>query len=272
MNAPSQSASDIRRAAEAQQAEGALLRRRVIIGRAEATPLTLGELLRLCAAWLDADEPRVILNINAHAVVLAAEDATFRQALRQADVVFCDGAGVWLAARWLGTPLPERFTPPDWIERLAQLCAARGQSVFLLGATPESVARAAAALCQRAPGVIVHTHHGYFDKQGADNEAVIAQINAARPGALLVGFGMPPQERWIMENRERLRVPLILSVGALFDYLGGAKPRGPRWLTDRGLERLCRLISEPRRLWRRYLLGLPRFAWIVLRQKVKSQR
>lgn len=256
--------------AGAQRAEAEHWQQRVAIGRAEVTPLTLRELLRLCHAWLDEDAPRVILYVNAHAVVLAEQDAAFRDALRQADAVFCDGAGVWLAARWLGTPLPERFTPPDWIDRLAHLCAARGRAMFLLGATAESVARAAAALRARAPELMTHTHHGYFDKHGAENEAVVARINAAQPGALLVGFGMPLQERWILENRQRLRVPLILSVGALFDYLGGSKPRGPRWLTDHGFEWLCRLLSEPRRLWRRYLLGLPRFAWIVLRQKVRS--
>jgi len=96
---------------------------------------------------------------------------------------------------------------------------------------------------------------------------VIAQINAVRPGALLVGFGMPAQELWITAHRGRLNATLLLAVGGLFDYLSGVKRRGPRWLTDRGFEWLCRLLSEPRRLGRRYLLGLPRFAWIVARQK-----
>jgi len=240
---------------------------RARVGATCVHAMTLDGLLEYCAAALHTGTQRVLLYSNAHAVVLAEANADFRAALAAADVVFCDGVGVWLAARWLGAPLPARFTPPDWADRLGRVCAAAGRPVFLLGGAAEAVAGAAAVLRRMVPGLDVHTHHGYFDKAGPENEAVIAQVNAIRPGALLVGFGMPAQELWITAHRARLNASLLLAVGGMFDYLGGAKPRGPRWLTDRGLEWLCRLVSEPRRLWRRYLLGLPRFAWIVARQK-----
>lgn len=244
---------------------------RISVGQTEIDRLTLDGLLARCADALAANRQTIILNVNAYAVTLAEQNGGFRRALCEADAVFCDGAGVWLAARWLGTPLPERFTPPDWISRLGRLCAASGRSLFLLGSTEEAVTRAAQALRAQVPGLVVHAHHGYFEKQGTDNDAVLAQINAARPGALLVGFGMPLQELWITENRARLNATLILAVGGMFDYLGGLKPRGPRWLTDHGFEWLCRLVSEPRRLWRRYLIGLPHFARIVLRQKLRQR-
>jgi len=237
------------------------------VGATRVHAITLDELLEYCAVMLSRNSQAVILNVNAHAVVLAEADAGFRAALAAAEVVFCDGVGVWLAARWLGAPLPARFTPPDWADRLGRVCAAAGRPLFLLGGTAEAVARAGAALRRMVPGLAVHTHHGYFDKAGPENEAVIAQINAVRPGALLVGFGMPAQELWITAHRGRLNANLLVAVGGMFDYLGGSKRRGPRWLTDRGFEWLCRLLSEPRRLGRRYLLGLPRFAWIVARQK-----
>ena len=240
---------------------------RTRVGATRVHAMTLDGLLEYCAAALHTGTQRVLLYSNAHAVVLAEANADFRAALAAADVVFCDGVGVWLAARWLGAPLPARFTPPDWADRLGRVCAAAGRPLFLLGGTAEAVARAGAALRRMVPGLEVHTHHGYFDKAGPENEAVIAQINAVRPGALLVGFGMPAQELWITAHRTRLNATLLLAVGGLFDYLSGVKRRGPRWLTDRGFEWLCRLLSEPRRLGRRYLLGLPRFAWIVARQK-----
>lgn len=244
----------------------------VAIGQAVVHPLTLEQLLAACDEALVSGRSMVILNVNAHAVVLAEVHLAFRQALRRADWVFCDGMGVWLAARWLGTPLPARFTPPDWIHQLGEICLAHGRSMFLLGGTEQSVVRAADALRRRVPGLSVRAHHGYFDKTGAENEKVIAQVNAVHPGALLVGFGMPLQELWIIENRARLNATIFLAVGGLFDYLGGMKPRCPRWLTDHGFEWLCRLFTEPRRLWRRYALGLPHFAWIVLRQKIRSQK
>ncbi len=244
----------------------------VTIGQAIVDPITLETLLDHCDESLATGEQQVLLCVNAQAVVLAEHNAAFRDALRQADWVFCDGMGVWLAARWLRTPLPARFTPTDWIEQLCQLCAKHNRSIFLLGGIQKSVLGAAENLRQRVQGLVVHTHRGHFELQGPENEAVVAQINAAQPGVLLVGFGMPLQELWITENRGRLNAKVILAVGGLFDYLSGIQRRGPRWLTDRGLEWLYRLISHPRRLWRRYLLGLPRFGWIVLRQKIGQQR
>ncbi len=247
-----------------------LLPERVRVGATAVTPLRLEALLTWLAERLASHQQCAVLYVNAHAVVLAEMDADFRRALAAAEVVFCDGVGVWLAARWLGAPLPERFTPPDWVDRLGRLCAAHGRSVFMLGGTHDAVSRAAAALRKCVPGLEVHAHHGYFDKSGPENERMIAAINAAQPGALLVGFGMPAQELWITAHRARLKATLILAVGGMFDYLGGSKTRGPRWLTDHGFEWLWRLATEPRRLWRRYVLGLPRFAWIVLRQKKRA--
>ena len=116
---------------------------------------------------------------------------------------------------------------------------------------------------------IAGAQHGYFDKSpdSVENEAVLQAINATRPDILLVGLGMPLQERWLMENWDRIEAKVALPVGALFDYLAGEFPRAPRWMTDHGLEWLGRLIIEPRRLWRRYLLGNPRFLWQVLKQR-----
>jgi N-acetylglucosaminyldiphosphoundecaprenol N-acetyl-beta-D-mannosaminyltransferase len=97
---------------------------------------------------------------------------------------------------------------------------------------------------------------------------VLQAINATSPDILLVGLGMPIQERWLMENWGFVKAKVALPVGALFDYLAGEIPRAPHWMTDHGLEWLGRLIVEPRRLWRRYLLGNPRFLWLVLKQRL----
>ncbi len=125
-------------------------------------------------------------------------------------------------------------------------------------------------LRERYPDLeISGVHHGYFDHSagGAASEEVVEEINASAPDILLVGLGMPLQERWLMENIDRLDVGVALTGGAVFDYASGRLRRGPRLLTDNGFEWLARLLLEPRRLWRRYLLGNPLFLLRVLRQR-----
>jgi N-acetylglucosaminyldiphosphoundecaprenol N-acetyl-beta-D-mannosaminyltransferase len=191
--------------------------------------------------------------------------------LNSAEIVFCDGAGVVLGARILGNHIPQRITYADWTWQLAEFAEPRGFTLFFLGARPGVADKAAANLKARYPDLrIVGTHHGYFDKTpgSAENEAVIEQINTVRPNILIVGFGMPLQERWLMENWDRIDANVALTGGAVFDYVSGELQRAPRWMTDNGLEWLGRLLIEPRRLWRRYLIGNPLFLWRVLKQRL----
>jgi N-acetylglucosaminyldiphosphoundecaprenol N-acetyl-beta-D-mannosaminyltransferase len=147
--------------------------------------------------------------------------------------------------------------------------AGRGYRIFLLGTEQVIVERAAERLRVRFPGLEVAAHHGFFDLDGAENAAVLERIAAFAPHVVLVGMGMPRQERWIARNAPALEANVTMSVGALFDYLAERVARGPRWLTDNGFEWVCRLWYEPRRLWRRYLLGNPRFLWLIARQRLR---
>lgn len=229
-------------------------------------PLRRDETVALIGRALERREPLTVMYANAHAIVMAQDDPTFRGDLRTADIVFCDGVGAWLGTCFLGEPLPERYTPPDWIEEVAALAARGGHRLFLLGAAPGVAERAAAELRGRFPALEVGAHHGYLDEAAAAASAGRA-LRDFRPDILLVGMGMPRQERWIIDHAGRHGATVTMAVGALFDYLAGETPRGPRWLTDRGLEWLARLWYEPKRLARRYLLGLPRFAWLLLRAR-----
>jgi N-acetylglucosaminyldiphosphoundecaprenol N-acetyl-beta-D-mannosaminyltransferase len=180
--------------------------------------------------------------------------------------VFCDGFGVKWGARLAGQPPPQRYTPPDWIDPLCGACAQRGLSLFLLGDKAGTVEKAAHTLQARHAGLrIAGWQHGFFDKRaGAENDAVIRAINAAQPDVLLVGFGQPAQELWLDANWAALEAPVAMTVGALFSYVAGDVRRAPRWMTEHGLEWLGRLLIEPRRLWQRYLIGLPVFFARVL--------
>lgn len=111
-------------------------------------------------------------------------------------------------------------------------------------------------------------HHGYFEKTGVENEQVVRRINHFAPDILFVGFGMPLQERWILANRERLNTRVFLPLGACLDFYVGDVWRGPKWLTNHGLEWLTRLLTEPRRLWPRYLIGNAQFLGRCLKYRI----
>ena len=220
-------------------------------------------------------ERALVMHVNAHGLNLAYRRPWLRETLNSADVVFCDGAGVALAARMLGRPSLKRFTHADEMWRLAEFAQERGLSLFFLGALPGVAERAADRLRERYPGLkIAGVRHGYFDKSAGspENEAVVAEINAARPNVLVVGFGMSIQERWLRENWDRLDgVNVAMTLGAIFDYVSGELKRGPRLLVDHGLESVARLIVEPRRLWRRYVVGNPLFLLRVLKQRLAQR-
>jgi N-acetylglucosaminyldiphosphoundecaprenol N-acetyl-beta-D-mannosaminyltransferase len=236
-------------------------------------PLTVEELHAEIERLARGGRRGLVLSVNAHGLNLCYEDPALRAFLNGAEVVFCDGAGVMLAARILGGRIPQRITYADWIWQLADFAAAQGFSLYLLGARPGVAQEAARRLRERYPDLeISGVHHGYFvhSAGGVESEAVVEEINASAPDILLVGFGMPLQERWLMENIDRLDVGVALTGGAVFDYASGRLRRGPRLLTDSGFEWLARLLLEPSRLWRRYLLGNPLFLLRVLRQRLQS--
>ncbi len=232
--------------------------------------LTVEELLALIASRAVLDGKTVIAHANAHGLNIACELPWYRQFLNQADVVFCDGFGVLLGARILGHRVraSHRMTCPDWIEDLARTCAEHSLSLFLLAGRPGVAEAAAAKLQAAAPGLRVAAHHGYFEKTGPANDAVVARINEFRPHVLYVGMGMPLQEQWIAANKERVDAHVFLPLGACLDFYAGYVPRAPRWMTDHGLEWLGRLCIERQRLWRRYVIGNPKFLWRVIRQRL----
>ena len=231
--------------------------------------------LKLIRDVINTGAHALIANANIHALNLAYEQEWFRQFLNNAELVFCDGMGVKLGARLLGYNISERFTPADWVWKLADMAAINDFSIFLLGNPPGVAESAAQKLNERFSELrIVGVHHGYFNKSPgcAENEAVLGQINVAGPDLLLVGFGMPLQEQWLQENRSRLRANVVIPCGALFEYLAGELKRGPRWMTQNYLEWLARVIISPRRYGKRYLRDIPLFIHRIFKQKLNTDR
>jgi exopolysaccharide biosynthesis WecB/TagA/CpsF family protein len=205
--------------------------------------------------------------VNAHTLNLAYEDPEYRAALNSADLVLNDGIGVEIAARLFGVRFPENLVGTDFIPKLCTLARDRNLSLYLLGSKPGVAEMAATKLQRSFPGIdVVGTHHGYFSKEEEDE--VIRAIQEASPDVLLVGFGNPLQEKWIALHRGLLRVPLSLGVGAFIDFVAGRVRRAPCWAQRARMEWVFRLVLEPRRLWRRYIQGNPKFLWRVLRARV----
>jgi N-acetylglucosaminyldiphosphoundecaprenol N-acetyl-beta-D-mannosaminyltransferase len=240
-------------------------------------PIDLGrpdELLRRITGWAgnhNEGPARRVMYANAHVLNQSAENGALRAALESADLVYCDGYGVRLAAKALERPVPHRMTGADWIWSLAALCEQTGESIYLLGSEPGIAQQAARRLTGTYPGLdVVGTHHGYFEPGSAHDDRVVEDVNARRPSILLVGMGTPKQELWVQHNAERLDVDVLWTVGALFDVVSGKVPRAPGWLADNGLEWIFRLAIEPGRMWRRYLLGNPVFVHRVHRARANG--
>lgn len=227
-------------------------------------------LLDRLSRWSTGAEPRTVCYVNVHALNLAATDSAFREILNRGDLVFCDGFGVKLGARLVGRDLPDRMTPPDWIDDF--LMSLGPSPVFLLGDEPGVAEECSSVMTAKHAGLaIAGTHTGFFEINGEENQRLIRRINESKARVLLVGMGMPRQERWIDENRSTLNPSVVVSVGALFRWYAGVEQRAPRWFTDRGLEWLFRLVRHPIRHFRRYVVGNPLFVARVLQQRVSSR-
>jgi N-acetylglucosaminyldiphosphoundecaprenol N-acetyl-beta-D-mannosaminyltransferase len=236
--------------------------------------LDQAQLLEVIDCCIQERRKCLVLSGNVHSCNLAYEQEWLRRFFQRADIVRLDGQGLRWGATLLGRSLPPRTTWADFAWALAERASARSASLFFLGGRPGVAELAAARLRERHPALnVVGCADGYFDKSpnSDENEAILAQIAAVRPDMLIVGFGMPTQEKWLSHNLERIEATVILTGGAVFDYVSGELTRAPGWMTDHGMEWLGRLLIEPRRLWRRYLIGNPLFFWRVLKQKIKSR-
>lgn len=232
--------------------------------------LTISELHTHIQNCIKQNRKSLIAHVNVHCLNLTRTHKYLRYFLNNADLVFCDGAGIILGAHILGHRIPQRITYADWTWQLAEFAEPRDFTFFFLGAKPGIADKAAIKLKERHPNLrIIGTHHGYFDKTpgSPENEVVIEQINAVKPNILIVGFGMPLQEKWLGENWDNIQANVALTGGAVFDYISDELRRGPKWMTDNGFEWLARLIIEPRRLWQRYLIGNPLFLYRILKQR-----
>lgn len=238
--------------------------------------LTGRDLISLLEQAISRGKRLVIGSHNLHSIYICHQDAQMRAFYERADCVYTDGMPVVLLARARGLPIgrKHRATFLDMINPLMERAAQNGWRIFYLGGRPGSAAKAAANLCNRFPGLHIETSDGYFVPSPGhpEDEARLSQIREYRPHILFVGMGMPRQERWIFDHLDQLEANAVLAIGGLFDYVAGEIRTPPRWMGRVGLEGFYRLLSEPRRLWKRYLIEPWFVIWIFLKWWIREKR
>jgi len=212
----------------------------------------------------DHSSPSLVVTPNSEMLALAIEDQKLAEILNSADLATADGIGVVIASKILGDPLEERVAGFDLISLLFKELAAENINFYFLGGKPGIVDRATANLKRDFPDLnISGYHHGYLDRE--NQQQVIAEINEKDVDLLLVGMGVPLQEKFLANNLENLNVGAAITVGGSFDVLAGEVERAPLWMQKAALEWFYRLLQEPSRFGR--MLSLPRFIYLVIKSK-----
>ncbi|MEU0570645.1 WecB/TagA/CpsF family glycosyltransferase [Nonomuraea sp. NPDC005983] len=240
---------------------------RVVVGGVGVDPLTEWQVVEWVRGELDGGRGGRIVTPNVDICRAAARDVALRELVNSGDLVVADGMPLVWASRLLGTPLPQRVTGADLIWTLSAMAASRGWPVYLLGGAPGAAVAAARELAGRCPGLRVcgvEAPPYRFDESRAGLERVRRRVAAARPRLVFVGLGFPRQERLIEELRRELPGAWFVGCGAAIAFAAGQVARAPLWMRRAGLEWLFRLLSEPGRLARRYLVDDLPFALRLL--------
>ncbi len=219
------------------------------------------------STWARAHESRVVCICNSHSVVTARQDDNFSNVISEADMATPDGAPVAWMLRRMGAQGQERINGPDLMLKYCEYAAGTDESIYLYGASEDTLHILVKKLHQRFPGLAVAgAYSPPFRPLTVEEEtSVVEKINNSGAGVVWVSLGCPKQEKWMASHRGRIRAVMI-GVGAAFDYHAGTIERAPLWMQRNGLEWFHRLISEPRRLWKRYFVTNSLFIWYAARQ------
>lgn len=233
-------------------------------------PATLNEFVQFIKQSLIQKKRLVQFGVNSATVNEATDNIEFCRVINSADLLNIDGMSVVWALRLLGYRIPERVATPDLAEGVLEMAAEQNFSVYLFGATESVLTLCIERLKKQYPELrIAGWRNGYYSPD--EENLIIEQINQSSADILLIGISSPKKEMLYGRYREILHAKYILGVGGFFDILSGRTKRAPKWLQNIGLEWVFRLIQEPRRMWKRYLIGNNRFLMTLLREKYKNK-
>jgi len=234
-------------------------------------PVKRSDLVAVIKSNLEKGIQTTQFGVNSATINELIENEEYRHAINDADLLNIDGMSVVWGLRYLGYKVPERVATPDLADDLIEIAEKQNFSIFLLGANESILALCVKNLKKSFPGILIAgSHDGYYKQE---NELqIIDLINKARPDILLIGMPSPKKELFCQKYKTQLNVKYILGVGGYFDIISGRIKRAPKWMQNIGLEWTYRLIQEPERMWRRYLIGTNKFFHAVIKEKRNRKR
>jgi len=248
---------------------------RLRIGHLPIDVLSFQEALDSIAVLVESRQGGFVVTPNVDHIVLAERHLGFREAYAHASLSLADGQPlVWLSP-WVGKKLPEKISGSDLVWPLLEMAGQKAWRVYFLGATPEVNAKAKQVVWERYGTQVVGCDAPFISMDAlGENSETLDKIKEAQPDIVLVALGAPKQELWMHHFREHYAPAVALGIGASLEFIAGTVRRAPPWISRWGLEWAYRLMKEPRRLWRRYLVNDPKFLCILLRtlRRPKNER
>jgi len=238
------------------------------------TPQTLSEAVARINGWIERGGRTYVCVTGVHGIIESRRDVRIREIHNAAGMVTTDGMPlVWLSRR-RGFPEAERVYGPDLLLACCAAFLPKRRRHFFFGGAPGVAERLASRLSERFPGLEVAGCFSppFTPPTPAEDEAIVRRLNGAGADIVWVGLSTPKQEQWMAEHRNRLQSPVLIGVGAAFDFHAGLKPQAPRWIQRGGLEWLFRLLCEPRRLGKRYLVNNAWFLGMLLLESVGARK
>lgn len=231
--------------------------------------VSMDETIRRVEKIIEEGVPTQHVVINASKVNLMEKDLKLRKIVNSCPLINADGASIVWAAKRQGVPLKERVTGCDLFQKLVAVAEKKGYKIYLFGAKEEVVKKVKAIFEEKYPDIqIVGYRNGYFTE--ADEPEIVKNMAESGADMMFVAFSSPKKEYWVNKYIDQLNIPFVMGVGGSFDIVAGVTERAPKWWQDHGLEWLYRFIQEPRRMWKRYIIGNAKFVALTYKYKFKK--
>ncbi len=232
--------------------------------------INMSQALTVVDDWIENNNQQYVCVAPVHAIMDYHNNPTLIKIANQSGLTTPDGMPVAWLLKLAGYKHASRVYGPDLMQAVCEHGRAKSYRHFLYGATSDALIHLSNRIQKRFPGLIIAGTYSppFRELTEVEDSAICQSISNSKPDILWVGLGSPKQELWMYEHQGKIDVPVMIGVGAAFDFLSGNKPQAPRWIQRLGMEWLFRLLSEPRRLWKRYLLGYPKFVYLLIKHHV----